>query len=93
MKCISFSDKIIKWFHFYLTNTAFFVLFGTVFSEAVTINCEVPQASILGPLLFLPYINDIPQALSNTHTYMYADDTSICCQHKGVTEIENVLNK
>ena len=35
----------------------------------------------------------ILQALSNTHTYLYKDDTSIFCQHKDVTEIENVLNK
>ena len=38
-------------------------------------------------------MNDIPQAQSNTHTYLYADDTSIFCQYKDVTEIENVLNK
>ena len=35
----------------------------------------------------------IPQALSNAHTYLYAYDTSIFCQHKDVTEIEIVLNK
>ena len=92
MKCIGFSDKI-KWFHSYLTNRAIFVLLGTVSSEAGTINCGVPQGSIWGPLLFLLYINDIPQALSNTHTYLYADDTNIFCQDKDVTEIENVLNK
>ena len=92
MKCIGFSDKI-KWFHSYLTNRAIFVLLGTVSSEAGTINCGVPQGSILGPLLFLQYINDILQALSNTHTYLYADDTNIFCQDKDVTEIENVLNK
>ena len=82
-----------KWFHSCVTNRAFFVSLGTVFSEAETINSGVPQVSILGPLLFLLYINDIPQALLNTHTYLYADDTSIFCQHKDVIEIENVLNK
>ena len=66
---------------------------GTVFSEAWTINCGVTQGSILGPLLFLLYINDIRQALLNTHTYLYADDTSIFCQRKDVVEIENVLIK
>ena len=55
---VLFLDKIIKWFHSYLTNRAFFVSLGTVFLEAGTINCEVPQGSILGPL-FLLYINDI----------------------------------
>ena len=39
------------------------------------------------------YINEIPQALSNTHAYLYADDTSNFYQHKDVMEIENVLNK
>ena len=49
MKCIGFSDKATKCFHSYLTNRAIFVSFGTVFSEAGTINCGVPQGSILGP--------------------------------------------
>ena len=93
MKCIGFSDKTIKWFHSFLTNRAIFVSLDTVFSKAGTINCRVPQGSILGPLLFLLYINDILQALPNTHRYLYADDTSIFCKHKDVTKIENVLNK
>ena len=93
MKRIGFSDKTMKWLHPYLTNRAIFVSLGTVFSEAGTINCGVPKGSILGPLLFSLYINDIPQALSNTHTYLYADDTSIFCQHKDVTKIENVFSK
>ena len=93
MKSIGFSSKTIKWFHSFLTNGAFFVSLDTVIWETGTINCRVPQGSILRPLLFLLYINDTPQALSNTHTYLYADDTSIFCQHKYVTEIENISNK
>ena len=64
MKCIGFSDKTIKWFHSYPTNRAFFVSLVNEFSEAGTINCGVSQRSILGPLLFLLYINDIPHVLS-----------------------------
>ena len=92
MRFIVFSDNTINWFHSYLTNRAFFVSLGTDFSEEGTINYGVPQGSILGPFLFLLYINDILQALSNTHTYLYADDTSIFCQHKDVMKME-VLNK
>ena len=77
----------------YLANRVVFISLDTVFSEAGTIICGVRQGSILGPLLFLLYINDTPQALSNTHAYLYAYDTSIVCQHKDVTEIENVWNK
>ena len=88
MKCIGFSNKTIKWFHSYhLTNRNFFVSLDNEFSEAGTINCAVPQGPILGPLLFLLYINDIPQALSDSHTYMYTGDTSIFYQHKHVAEV------
>ena len=61
------------------------------FSEAETI--RVPQRSTLEPLLFLLYINDIPQALPDSDTYLYAHDTSIFYQYKDIAEIENVLNK
>ena len=77
MKYISFSDKTIKWFHSYLTYRAFFVSLGTVFLESGIIRFGAPQGSILAPLLFFLYINDIFQALSNTHTYMWANDTIV----------------
>ena len=64
-----------------------------MFSEAGTISCGVPQEPILGPLLFLLYINDIPQALPDSHTYLCVDDIRIFYQHKDVKEIKNILNK
>ena len=91
MKCIGFSDEAIKWFYSYLTNITFFVSLDNDFSEAETI--RVPQRSTLEPLLFLLYINDIPQALPDSDTYLYVDDTSIFYQYKDIAEIENVLNK
>ena len=63
-----------------------FIIISSCFSEAGTLNCKVPQGSILGPLLFFA-IHDIPLALSNTRTFLYADVTSIFCQHKDVTEL------
>ena len=55
VKCINFPDKIIQWFYSYLTNRAFFVSLNNLLSKAETINCEVPERSILGPLLLLLY--------------------------------------
>ena len=66
MECMGFKMPVIKWFKSYLSNRKFFVLLEGVSSEEVLITCGIPQGSILGPLLFLVYINDLPQALSET---------------------------
>ena len=93
MECLGFKKPVIKSFESYLSNRKFFVLLEGVFSEEGLLTCGVPQGSILGPLLFLIYINDLPQALSETAANLYADDTCIQYQHKNLQQIEAILNK
>ena len=90
--CKGFSDKAIKWFYSYLISRTFFVSLNNIFLEAGTTKCRVSQGSTVGPLLFLLYINNIPQDLSNHHAHLYAEDNSIFYQHKHVTKFVNVCN-
>ena len=64
------------WFRSYLTNRKQFVLYEDTKSGMLPISTGVPQGSILGPLLFLIYMNDIHEASQKFHAVLYADDTS-----------------
>ena len=92
MICLGFSKEVIKWFKCYLTNRTFVVSISDKFSNLGKVSCGVPQGSILGPLLFLMYVNDMPQAIS-CKLLLYADDSCIIFQHREIKVIEEHLNE
>ena len=62
-------------------------------SERVYLNYGFPQESILGPLLYILYVNDLPLSSLKLHFVMYADDTTIILLHKSLATSYNIFNK
>ena len=91
MSCLGFAGKTIVWYKSYLTNRSFIVNVGKEFSSPGKLSCGVPPGSILGPLLFLLYVNDMPQAV-NSELLLYADDTCLIYMGKDIQKIEEQLN-
>ena len=92
MEFIGFSEETTKVLKSYLLHKKFKVRINNTFSEPGNLLCRVPQVSILGPFLFLLYINDMPQSV-DCELLLYADGTCLIFQHKDITEIETTLNK
>ena len=91
MSCLGFAESTIRWYKSYLTNRCFIVNVGNDFSSPGKLLCGVPQGSILGPLLFILYVNDMPQAV-NSDLLLYADDTCLIYTGKDINTIEEQLN-
>ena len=86
LHAIGFSEKTVTWFKSYLSDRAFKVNINNHFSDLSKISCGVPQGSILGPLLFLLYVNDMPQAV-HSNFFLHVDNSGLLFRHKDVPTI------
>ena len=84
----------LNWFSDYLTSRKQFTVVNGLNSQINPILCGVPQGSILGPLLFLLYINDLRYICSDKISIvMFADDTSLFTNHKSIHQAVDTLNR
>ena len=82
----------LQWFNSYLSNRYQYVNYNNTSSDMKLITCGVPQGSILGPLLFLLYINDISSVSSILFSILFADDTTLFYSSKNLQELSDVIN-
>jgi len=83
---------LLDWFRSYLTDRKQYVFYNGLSSDLKSITCGVPQGSVLGPLLFLLYINDLPNISKVLNFFLFADDTNIYYESDNLANLEITVN-
>ena len=83
----------LQWFDSYLSDRKQYVSVNGSTSDELTITHGVPQGSVLGPLLFLLFINDLPSVSEVLTFYLFADDTNIYFESDDLVHMQKVVNR
>ena len=83
----------LGWFRNYFTNWSQVVSYHHTHSVSHNVTYGVPQGSVLDPLLFINYTNDLPHALTHSQCILFADDTTIYCTSQNPKELQRNTEK
>lgn len=92
LKNIGICGKTLEWFKSYLSNRNQQTKFGMSVSSEQQTTYGVPQGSVLGPILFIIFINDIVKSVVNCNIHLFADDTMLYITGKNIKDMVNTMN-
>lgn len=87
---IGFRGVFLDWIVGYLSDRTMFVKVENAASDCRNIGIGVPQGSVLGPLIFLLFVNDLPNSIDSANLTMFADDTSVVVSARTSEELSEV---
>ena len=93
LNCLGVDSGSLQWFQSYLSHRMQRTVLNNCFSSSHKVSIGVPQGSVLAPLLFLVYINDLPSCLQYTQASLCADDTAVYCAAFSPEELQVKLNE
>ena len=83
----------LDWFKNYLNSICQYVMYNGIKSYQSQVTCGVPQGSILGPLLFLIYVNDLHKVIKNAFLLLFADDSNLFYTGNDMVDITGKINE
>ena len=93
LKSLGISSNSLEWFHSYLSSRYQKTVIGQASSTSRKVSVSVPHGSILGPLLFAIYINDLPEVPRNTTVTLFTDDPALYCSSQSAHDLQTMLNQ
>ena len=82
----------LRWFERYLSNRKQLITYGDKQTNIETITCRIPQGSILEPLLFLIFDNDLHKMAIYLDPIMFVDNTNLFYSHKNIKTLFQIIN-
>ena len=92
LKGYKINGPILNWITSFLTDRTQFVKINNSSSNVLSVSSGVPQGSVLGPTLFIYFINDLPTTTSNASMKIFADDTKVYKEIKDEKNVEQLQN-
>ena len=92
LQCYGIRGLALEWIRHYISNRRQYVCYNNSKSEFKDIKCGILQGSILGPLLFILYINDMCDVSKVLHIILFADDTDMFYSASNIDDVTNVVN-